>query len=241
MIVPVQTEYFALEGLAQVLETIELVRRELNPRLAVGGMVMTMHDARTRLGRDVEREVRDALPRAGLRHRHPAQHPTGRGPELRSARDTPRPLQRRRRGVLLASQEVVGPWLSPGPGLGRGLERVLSVPAEGAAIGAGQPQREIPARAIIVRPTRQRRRESAVGRASPNPRARTLRRDALAGLAESRRARGVLQPVLVRPRPGGRFELIAGERRWRAAQLAGLKTIPALVRDRDDAETCRWR
>ena len=51
------------------------------------------------------------------------------------------------------------------------------------------------------------------------------------------RTRGVLQPVLVRPRPDGRFELIAGERRWRAAQLAGLETIPALVRARDDAES----
>jgi len=62
VLVPVQTEYFALEGLAQVLETIELVRRELNPALRVAGMVMTMHDARTRLGRDVERDVREHFP-----------------------------------------------------------------------------------------------------------------------------------------------------------------------------------
>ncbi len=62
VIVPVQTEYFALEGLAQVLETIELIRRELNPALVVAGMVLTMHDARTRLGRDVERDVREHFP-----------------------------------------------------------------------------------------------------------------------------------------------------------------------------------
>ena len=48
--------------------------------------------------------------------------------------------------------------------------------------------------------------------------------------------RGVLQPVLVRPRAGGTYELVAGERRWRAAQIAGLTAIPALVRPRDDAE-----
>jgi chromosome partitioning protein len=59
VIVPVQTEYFALEGLAGLLETLELVRRELNPKLTVAGMLLTMHDNRTRLGRDVEREVRD--------------------------------------------------------------------------------------------------------------------------------------------------------------------------------------
>src|SRR5205085_1975845 len=49
--------------------------------------------------------------------------------------------------------------------------------------------------------------------------------------------RGLLQPVLVRPSTGGTYELIAGERRWRAAQLAGLETIPALVRVHDDAES----
>ncbi len=59
VIVPVQTEYFALEGLAGLLETLELVRRELNPRLTIAGMLLTMHDSRTRLGRDVEREVRE--------------------------------------------------------------------------------------------------------------------------------------------------------------------------------------
>jgi chromosome partitioning protein len=59
VIVPVQTEYFALEGLAGLLDTLELVRRELNPKLEVAGMLLTMHDGRTRLGRDVEREVRE--------------------------------------------------------------------------------------------------------------------------------------------------------------------------------------
>jgi chromosome partitioning protein len=59
VIVPVQTEYFALEGLAGLLETLELIRRELNPGLTIAGMLLTMHDGRTRLGRDVERDVRE--------------------------------------------------------------------------------------------------------------------------------------------------------------------------------------
>jgi chromosome partitioning protein len=62
VIVPVQTEYFALEGLAGLLETLSLVQRELNPRLTVAGMLLTMHDSRTRLGQDVEREVRTHFP-----------------------------------------------------------------------------------------------------------------------------------------------------------------------------------
>jgi chromosome partitioning protein len=62
VIVPVQTEYFALEGLAGLLDTLALIQRELNPRLTIAGMLLTMHDARTRLARDVEREVREHFP-----------------------------------------------------------------------------------------------------------------------------------------------------------------------------------
>jgi chromosome partitioning protein len=62
VIVPVQTEYFALEGLAGLLDTLSLIQRELNPRLAVAGMILTMHDGRTRLAQDVEREVREHFP-----------------------------------------------------------------------------------------------------------------------------------------------------------------------------------
>jgi chromosome partitioning protein len=62
VIVPVQTEYFALEGLAGLLDTLSLIQRELNPRLTIAGMLLTMHDGRTRLARDVEREVREHFP-----------------------------------------------------------------------------------------------------------------------------------------------------------------------------------
>jgi chromosome partitioning protein len=62
VIVPVQTEYFALEGLAGLLDTLGLIQREFNPHLTVAGMLLTMHDARTRLARDVEREVREHFP-----------------------------------------------------------------------------------------------------------------------------------------------------------------------------------
>jgi chromosome partitioning protein len=62
VIVPVQTEYFALEGLALLLDTLSLIQRELNPRLTVAGMILTMHDGRTRLARDVESEVRAHFP-----------------------------------------------------------------------------------------------------------------------------------------------------------------------------------
>jgi chromosome partitioning protein len=62
VLVPVQAEYFALEGLAGLLDTLSLIQRELNPRLAIAGLVVTMFDARTRLAQDVQAEVRTHFP-----------------------------------------------------------------------------------------------------------------------------------------------------------------------------------
>lgn len=76
----------------------------------------------------------------------------------------------------------------------------------------------------------------------PNPLQprRTFDNAALEGLATSIRAEGVIQPVTVRPRPAGGFEIIAGERRWRAAGMAGLSAVPVLVHPLSDADTARW-
>ncbi|MES2491845.1 MAG: ParB/RepB/Spo0J family partition protein [Pseudomonadota bacterium] len=70
----------------------------------------------------------------------------------------------------------------------------------------------------------------------PDQPRRRFDENALDELAASIAARGVIQPVIVRPSPGGRYQLVAGERRWRAAQRAGLHEIPALVRDLTDRE-----
>jgi ParB family chromosome partitioning protein len=107
------------------------------------------------------------------------------------------------------------------PGMGRGLQAILS--SSGAVATELELQlRDVPVELI-----------------APNPRQPRHRFDeeTLQGLAASVADRGVLQPVLVRPRPGGTYELVAGERRWRAARLAGLETIPAVVREHEDAES----
>jgi ParB family transcriptional regulator, chromosome partitioning protein len=98
-------------------------------------------------------------------------------------------------------------------GLGRGLEVLL-----GGAGGAAELV-ELPVDAIHPNPRQPRRKFDA---------------EAGAGLAESVRAQGVVQPVVVRPRATGGYELIAGERRWRAAREANLKAVPAVVREADD-------
>jgi ParB family chromosome partitioning protein len=104
--------------------------------------------------------------------------------------------------------------------MGRGLDAILSVSGPGSAEVREEELRDLPVELISP---------------SPHQPRRAFDEQALEALAGSLGDRGVLQPVLVRPRPGGRYELVAGERRWRAAQLAGLETIPALVRDREDA------
>ncbi len=108
----------------------------------------------------------------------------------------------------------------PRPGMGRGLGAILSVSVEGAQQSEEQ-LRELPIELISPNPKQPRRR---------------FDQESLEALAGSLGERGVLQPVLVRPRPGGGYELVAGERRWRAARIAGLHSIPAIVREREDAE-----
>jgi len=102
-------------------------------------------------------------------------------------------------------------------GMGRGLAAILAV---SNAPHMEDELRDLPVDAIAPNPRQPRGRFDEEG---------------LQGLAESLKERGLLQPVLVRPRAEGGFELIAGERRWRAARLAGIERIPAIVRSTDDA------
>jgi ParB family chromosome partitioning protein len=106
---------------------------------------------------------------------------------------------------------------SPRRGLGRGLDVLIG--------GLGEPTTELA--------------HLAVESIHPNPRQprRRFEPEATAGLAGSIRAQGVLQPVVVRPRPAGGYELIAGERRWRAAREAGVTAVPAIVREADDRDS----
>jgi ParB family transcriptional regulator, chromosome partitioning protein len=73
----------------------------------------------------------------------------------------------------------------------------------------------------------------------PNPKQprKRFEGESVSGLADSIRAQGLIQPVVVRPRLEGGYELIAGERRWRAAREAGIATVPAVVREADDRDT----
>lgn len=101
------------------------------------------------------------------------------------------------------------------PRLGRGLDALLAPAIEAAASGNHDELREVPVN-ILQR-----------GRYQPRTH---MDETALEDLASSIKAQGVVQPIVVRELPAGNFEIVAGERRWRAAQMAGLATIPAVVR-----------
>ncbi len=109
-------------------------------------------------------------------------------------------------------------------GLGRGLNALLEEMGSAAPGAAGEQK------SAMTLP---------IGMIEANPRQprRQFDEAALNELADSIRVKGVLQPILVRPTTGGRYEIIAGERRWRASQIAGLHEIPAVIRQFSDADS----
>jgi ParB family chromosome partitioning protein len=106
---------------------------------------------------------------------------------------------------------------APRRGLGRGLEVLV-----GGLEAAATELLELPLEAVHPNPKQPRKRFDG---------------EAGSGLAESIKREGVIQPLLVRPRAAGGYEIVAGERRWRAAREAGHATVPAVVRETDDRDT----
>ena len=109
-------------------------------------------------------------------------------------------------------------------GLGRGLSALLEEMGSAPPVAVAEQPRSaslLPLAAISPNPTQPRR---------------LFDETALQELADSVRIKGVLQPILVRPAGEGRYEIVAGERRWRAAQMAGLHEIPVVIRDFSDVD-----
>src|SRR5436190_400099 len=143
LLVPIQCEYFALEGVTELFDTLARIRRVLNPGLAIEGLLLTMYDERTNLSSAVANDLRDFY------------------------------------GQQVFETDI--DLIEPSP---------------------AQPRTHFD-------------------------------EERLEELAQSIRSNGIVQPLLVRRR-GGRYQLVAGERRWRAAQRAGLQRVPAVVREIPD-------
>ena len=232
VLVPLQTEFFALEGVSQITQTIERVRRALNPAPGAG-----RH--RADHVRPPEQPLRAGRPGCpwllqgqGVRHRDPAEHPRQRGALARPARQPLRsPLARARR-----------PMSRSLPNCSAGAKR-------GTSGTAWKPPR---ARPRPVRPAgrsaRRARRQRGEGAAhacrsrcwSPAPSSRAARwtparcRNSPTASAST----ACCSPSWCgrSPAPPGVYQIIGGERRWRAAQLVPLHEVPVVIRDLGDRE-----
>ena len=112
VLVPVQAEYYALEGLSQLLRSVDIIKARLNPRLAIAGVLLTMVDGRTRLSAEVDHEVRRHLGELVFKTIGAAVGASRRGAEPRPPRDRLRPPLRRRRGLLEGGDGACRPFLT---------------------------------------------------------------------------------------------------------------------------------
>ena len=194
VLVPVQCEYYALEGLSDLLSTIRIVKGRLNPGIALEGLLLTMYDGRTNLSLQVAEEVKRHFPGKVFATVIP------RNVRLSEAPSHGKPVNAydgSSRGSV-AYQRLTEELLEQAQTGGS-----VSLPIAQVEPGLNQPRKH-------------------------------FEEEALADLAESIRQHGMIQPLTVRRLASGYYQIIAGERRWRAARMAGLEEVPATIIEADD-------
>ena len=221
VVVPIQCEYYALEGLSQLLDSIERLRSRLNPRLSIAGMVLTMADGRTRLSADVAAEVRrhfgdlvfDAVVPRSVRLAEAPSH-----------------------GLPITAYD-------PGSAGADAYYRVANELVDRLGGGA-VPVSDAAASVVASRCSWAARPPRPSSPSCPSARSRPTRASRGSGSTPMRwrpggvGARAGRCPAGARSPPSARaLRALAGERRWRAARAAGLATIPAVVRETDDRES----
>ncbi len=209
VLIPIQCEYLALEGVSELLDTLMRIRRTLNPDLAVEGILLTMYDERTTLSHQVASDLRSFFGAQVFSTVIP------RNVRLAEAPSHGKPIifydihSRGAESYVQLAKEVIA---NDQKRAGTGPE--CPDPATLPSVTAGEPQ-QIDIDLIDPSPYQPRTR---------------FREEPLEELARSIRSSGIIQPLILRTQ-GSRFQLIAGERRWRAAQRAGLLRVPAIVRE----------
>jgi chromosome partitioning protein len=224
VLIPIQCEFYALEGLSQLLNTVRIVQRNLNRELGIEGVLLTMFDSRLNLSKQVKSEAEEYFGAKVFRTAIPRNVRLAEAPSFGQPIALYDVLSTGARGYLSLASEIVrrdtrkrraGSKNRLGRGLGALLGDMIEEQSEG----------ELPVREINLQ------------RVRPNPfqPRRDFDSEALAELQASIRENGLLQPLVVRVAANG-FELVAGERRLRA--LTGLKrdTAPAIVRELSDEQ-----
>ena len=223
LLIPVQSSYFALEGTDDLLETVERIRARPNPELKLLGAVITLHDKRTTLARDVHKAMSEVFGDRVFKTTISQEHPSRGEPGASRVDLHVRPAVERRLRVLQAL---------------RGGHRTCLAPAVSACPKPLRMRHDPHFVDQLVRPSGETDRPHDPGRGHRRriPISRDRRSATWSELTASIREKGVLEPILVRPGRSA-FQIIAGERRYRAALEAGLGEVPCIVRETSDAET----
>ena len=222
LLVPIQCEYYALEGLSQLMNTVKLIRRSLNPQLEVEGVVLTMYDGRTNLSQQVVGEVKRFFKNKVYDTIIPRSVRLGEAPSfgLPISLYAPKSTGAAAYGTLaaeLVEKAEGGKKMAIKKGLGRGLDALLESYEPGRGPATLQ---EVSVYDIDTNPDQPRK---------------TFDEEKLQELAGSIKTHGIVQPLILY-RQGNRYTIVAGERRYRAARLAGLKTVPAVITDKEEHE-----
>lgn len=256
VIVPLQCEFLALEGITDLIRNINQIKRKFNPKLELQGVVLTMYDKRNNLSQMVEDDVRNFFGKKYIRQSYRGTYAYRK--RLRTVNRFDLRFQmsgfaglyqsyrrsiEERKGIIgmlenekLDDLDILGDAGKPEEhahggkrkSLGRGL---------GALLGDADFNIDEALNDTSTQPAQTPDDRVDVNLLFPSPfqPRKDFDEEALNALVESVKEKGVLQPLLVRKK-NGRFEIIAGERRWRASKLAGLQTVPIIVKDMDDKE-----
>ena len=188
-LIPVQAQYLSAKGLEQLLQTIQKVRRQINPKLKIEGILMTMTDSRTNYGREIDALIRQVYGSKIRVFEQPISHSV----------------------------------------------RAAEISAGGRSIFAHDPKGKVAA-ASRQEQKREQVQQIPIEELFPfkeHP-FKVLDDEAMQRTVESVAQYGVLAPLIARPRPEGGYEIISGHRRQHAAELAGLDTLPVIVREMTD-------
>ena len=246
VLIPLQCEFYALEGLSHLIKTIRLVQARLNSRLTIHGIALTMYDRRNKLTENIEQDVRsfmgDSVYKTVIpRNVRMSEAPSHGKPALlydincsgsrayaslatRSAKASTPNRCGRHAGSLINSKENK---MVSAPKLGKGLSALMADDYSEHSLGdaaTGKGLKEIPLDLLCS------------GQYQPR---RHFDERYLQELADSISKNGIMQPLVVRPIEGqeqAKYEIIAGERRWRAAKIAGLYSVPAIIREIDNKQ-----
>ena len=217
VLVPIQCEYYALEGLSQLIHTIDLVQQRLNPNLLIEGVVFTMYDVRTNLSNQVVENVRNNLDAKIYDTLIPRNIRLAEAPSYGLPINLYDSKSAGAESYRLLAKEVID----------RKDNKVNTAKTTTATTKPAVKKDEKVVEGILVN----------INKVEPNreqPR-KNFDEDALLELAESIKQFGVLQPLLVQQKDDY-YEIIAGERRWRAAKLANLKEVPVIIKKLTEQE-----